>query len=233
MKTVDVHLLGRTPYRECWDLQRTLVDQRARSVCGDRLLLTEHDPVYTFGTGSDTNHLLASPEELNSLAADVVHTDRGGDVTFHGPGQLVVYPILDLTHYRPDLHWYLRQLEEVVLRTLKVFGISAGRMPEYTGVWVSGEKICALGVRCSRWVTSHGLALNVAADLTYFGRIIPCGIFERGVTSMEKVLGNAPPLGKVGEVLIREFGVVFDVEMNVVADSYAGVSGEPFERATA
>ncbi len=224
---------GRLPYRDCWDLQRTIFDRCVRGSGPNTLILTEHDPVYTFGTSSDPHHLLASQGELQQLGAIVVQTDRGGDVTFHGPGQLVAYPILSLTDFRTDLHWYLRQLEEVVIRTLAAFGVVGSREPGYTGVWVSGEKICAIGVKTSRWVTMHGLALNVSTDLAFFRRIIPCGIFERGVTSLEQVLAKKLSLAAVAQILVREFGEVFEANMIAFAHCEAGVIGESIERTTA
>ena len=224
---------GRLQYRACWDLQRTLFDRCVRGSGPNTLILTEHDPVYTFGTSSDPHHLLASEGEIQQLGATVVQTDRGGDVTFHGPGQLVAYPIFSLTDFRTDLHWYLRQLEEVVIRTLAAFGVVGSRESGYTGVWVSGEKICAIGVKTSRWVTMHGLALNLSTDLAFFRRIIPCGIFERGVTSLEEVLATTPPLAEVSRELVREFGEVFEANMIASAESEGGVIGESLERTTA
>jgi lipoyl(octanoyl) transferase len=202
----------RTNYRRCWELQQRLFDLRSGGMIGDTLILTEHDPVYTIGNGGDQNHLLASPAELSLIGADVVATNRGGDITYHGPGQLVGYPILDLTSFYRDLHRYLRDLEEVVIRTLARFGVKGGRAEGYTGVWIGNEKICALGVRTSRWVTMHGFALNVSTDLKYFDRIIPCGIFEKGVTSLEAVVGHSVSLNDVIPALLEEFSGVFGVE---------------------
>lgn len=201
--------LGRTEYRECWDLQRRLARARADAAVPDILLLTEHDHVYTIGRSGDNRHLLATDEELSRTGVAVVHTDRGGDITYHGPGQLVGYPILDLTAHGSDLHAYLRMLEEAVIRTLFEFGLSAGRHPSYTGVWVGGEKICAIGVRTSRWITTHGFALNVSTDLKRFDRIIPCGIFEKGVTSMNSRLGREVTLGDVEQAIATHMGAVF------------------------
>jgi lipoyl(octanoyl) transferase len=179
----------------------------------DTLLLTQHDPVYTIGKSGSELHLLAGDEELRERGVSVWHNDRGGDITFHGPGQLVGYPILDLNGYYLDLHRYLRDLEEVVIRSLGAWGIAAGRMPEYTGVWTGGDKICAIGVKSSRWVTMHGFALNVSTDLSFFQRIIPCGIFERGVTSMEQALGRAVTVADVTGVVAEQFGAVFGAEV--------------------
>jgi len=211
--TITVVSLGRTDYGRCWELQRTLLERRRDGSAGDILLLTEHDPVYTIGTSGDANHLLASAQELAQKGITVVHTDRGGDITYHGPGQLVGYPILDLHGYYLDLHRYLRDIEETVIRTLRRFRIEGERMAEYTGVWVGGEKICAIGIRSSRWVTMHGFALNVGTDLSMFQRIIPCGIFERGVTSMREVLGREVDTNEVAGGIVEEFGAVFGADV--------------------
>ena len=205
--------IGRTAYQACWDVQRALVEARRAGTVPDTLLLTEHDHVYTIGTGGSDLHLLAGEEELREKGVSVVRTDRGGDITYHGPGQLVGYPILDLSTRHCDLHRYLRDLEEVIIRTLAGFGVRGGRIDGYTGVWVAGEKICAIGIKSSRWITMHGFALNVNTDLTYFQRIIPCGIFERGVTSLREVLGKEIPLSAVAAPLARAFGEVFECAM--------------------
>lgn len=205
--------IGRTAYQACWDMQRALVEARRTGAIPDTLLLTEHDHVYTIGTGGSDLHLLAGKEELREKGVSVVRNDRGGDITYHGPGQLVGYPILDLSIRHRDLHRYLRDLEEVVIRTLAGFGVRAERIDGYTGVWVAGEKICAIGIKTSRWITMHGFALNVNTDLTYYQRIIPCGIFERGVTSLREVLGTEIPVGAVASPLVRAFGEVFESAM--------------------
>jgi lipoate-protein ligase B len=205
--------LGKTEYRECWDLQRGLARARGEGAVPDVLLLTEHDHVYTVGRSGDDRHLLATGDELSRTGASLVHTDRGGDITYHGPGQLIGYPILDLTRHGSDLHLYLRMLEEAVIRTLREFGIEAGRHPSYTGVWVGGDKICAIGVKTSRWITTHGFALNVSTDLRRFDRIIPCGIFERGVTSMAVRLGRDVGIGEVEPVAARAVAGVFSSEV--------------------
>lgn len=209
MTMIRSAFLGRTRYRACWDLQRELHGERRAGRISDTLLLTEHDAVYTIGTGGSELHLLASEAELRSRGAEVVRTDRGGDITFHGPGQLVGYPILDLRGHYLDLHRYLRDLEEVIIRVLALYDVRGERMPEYTGVWVGGEKICAIGIRSSGWVTMHGFALNVTTDLSYFGRIIPCGIFERGVTSLAARTGSEVPLEEIAERTAEKFGEVF------------------------
>ncbi len=216
-RSILVADLGRTEYRWCWDLQHQVVEARRHGRGTDILLLTEHDHVYTIGRTGNADHLLATEDELKSRGIGLCFNDRGGDITYHGPGQLVGYPMLDLNHYYHDLHRYLRDIEEVVIRTLRRFGIRGERSSGYTGVWVAGEKICAIGIRSTRWLTMHGFALNVDTDLRYFQRIIPCGIFERGVTSMQEVLGYDVSVGEVGHLLATDFGEVFSAEMRFVS----------------
>ncbi|MCC6398451.1 MAG: lipoyl(octanoyl) transferase LipB [Bacteroidetes bacterium] len=204
-----VHRLGRTPYRQCWETQREFFSRRLAGEIPDTLLLTEHDHVYTLGRGSRAEHLLADAEWLGARGVDVVHVDRGGDITYHGPGQLVAYPILDLSRHGRDLNRYLRRLEEVVIRVLGRLGVRASCLPGYTGVWVAGDKICAIGIKASRWVTMHGIALNVTTDLSYFRRIIPCGIFEKGVTSVLDATGLAYPLAAIEDHFIDEVAAAF------------------------
>lgn len=211
MKDLAVVNLGLTEYKSCWELQRRVFDLRAKGVIPDTLLLTEHQHVYTIGKGGDDNHLLAADEELQLKGVAVFHNDRGGDITYHGPGQLVGYPILDLKGFYLDLHRYLRDLEEVVIRTLGHYGIESRRIQEYTGVWVGDEKICAIGVKSGRWITMHGFAFNINTDLSHFSRIIPCGIFEKGVTSMQTVLGISVDFEDVTGILTGKFGEVFGV----------------------
>jgi lipoyl(octanoyl) transferase len=210
-QSVQLHVtnLGRSRYGDTWELQRRLFELRMEGKIDDVLLLTEHEHVYTIGKGGDENHLLASTQELQTDGVEVFRIDRGGDITYHGPGQVVGYPILDLNGYFRDIHRYLRSLEEVIIRALGQFGIQAGREEGMTGAWVSGEKIAAIGVKVSRWRTMHGFALNVNTDLTKFSRIIPCGIFHKGVTSIQKILGREVPLGEVEESLTTSFSSVF------------------------
>lgn len=205
--------LDRTRYAEAWELQQRLWDLRHRGLVGDLLLFTEHEHVYTIGKGGDENHLLANDEELSKTGAEMFRIDRGGDVTYHGPGQIVGYPILDLSNSLPDIHRYLRNLEEVIILALRDFGIEGGREEGMTGVWVGGNKVAALGVKVSRWVTMHGFALNVNTDLSRFDRIIPCGIFHKGVTSMERLLGRPVELSKVRARLSATFGGVFGADV--------------------
>ncbi len=201
--------IGRTRYADAWELQKKLFEMRRYGLVGDMFLLTEHEHVYTFGKGGDENHLLASEDELKRNGTEVFHIDRGGDVTYHGPGQIVGYPILDLNNYFADIHRYLRCLEEVIIQTLLEYGVEGEREEGLTGVWVKGEKIAAVGVKISRWITMHGFAFNVNTDLSYFDRIIPCGIFHKGVTSLERVLGREVPIEEVQSKLVEEFGHVF------------------------
>ncbi|HMA42086.1 MAG TPA: lipoyl(octanoyl) transferase LipB [Gemmatimonadales bacterium] len=183
MKSLDVLLAGRVPYRAALAWQRALAEERIAGRRGDLLLLLEHDPVVTLGRTSDSGNLL-QPEGI-----DVVEVERGGDVTYHGPGQLVGYPILDLSGYRQDLHWYLRTLEDALIVALARLDIAAGREPGRTGVWTSGRKIASIGVHVKRWVTWHGFALNVTTDLAAFDRIVPCGIPGVVMTSIRQELG--------------------------------------------
>ncbi len=211
MKTLNIINLGETAYKECWRLQQEVHARRRAGQCADTLLLTTHRHVYTIGKGGDDDHLLAGAGELLKSGVEVVRTDRGGDITYHGPGQLVAYPIFDLNDHGADVHRYLRDLEEVIIGTLAEHGINAEREPAYTGVWVGGEKIAAIGVKVAGWVTMHGFALNVFSDLGFFGRIIPCGITHAGVTSMEKCLGTLVPMDAVTDSAIRHFERVFSL----------------------
>jgi lipoyl(octanoyl) transferase len=206
--------LNRTHYADAWSLQQKLWTHRRADVIEDIILLTEHEHVYTLGKSSNDNHLLASDEELTLAGIEVFHTDRGGDITYHGPGQIVGYPILDLNNYFCDIHRYMRSLEEVIIRALSHFGVMGVREEGMTGVWVDGEKIAALGVKVSHWITMHGFALNVNTDLTKYNRIIPCGIFHKGVTSMQKVLGQNIDMELICRELIDCFCEVFKCQQS-------------------
>jgi lipoate-protein ligase B len=203
--------LGQTNYSDAWDLQRRVWQARVEQRIPDVVLFTEHTHTFTLGKSSDPNHLLATEGELRANDIEVFNIDRGGDITYHGPGQLVGYPILDLHHYGLDVHHYLRSLEELLIRTVAEFGVQAKRDEGFTGVWVGEEKIAALGIKVSRWVTMHGFALNVNTDLSYFDRIIPCGIFHKGVSSLQQLVGHELPLADVIDALIKQFQTVFDV----------------------
>ncbi len=198
--------LGRVSYADGLALQRDLVKRRIEGTIQDTLVLLEHPPVYTMGKVAKPEHV------LNPGDAEVVTTDRGGDVTFHGPGQLVGYPIVDLNALKRDVKWYLEQLEETMIRLCAAYGIQAGRQPGYTGAWVGDEKIGAIGVRVERWVTSHGFAFNVSTDLAYFDRIVPCGIRGKGVTTLAK-LGRVETLESVARRAAACFGDVLGREM--------------------
>ncbi len=212
---MDVRRLGTIDYQAGLDLQRELVEQRKRGEIDDQLLLLEHPDVITLGakTRNDRSHILESAEALAERGVSVFETGRGGDVTYHGPGQLVGYPIIDLKPDRCDVHRYVRDLEEVLIRAVATFGISAGRVNGLTGIWVGPPgreaKLAAIGVRISRWVTSHGFALNVNTDLSRFGLIVPCGITDRGVTSMERLLGRNVPMDEVANAVVNAFSSVF------------------------
>src|SRR5207249_2103415 len=202
---------GRVLYLEALALQRKLVEQRRSGAIDDVLLLLEHPHVITLGVRGDGGraHILAGADALAARGVEVHETGRGGDVTYHGPGQIVGYPILDLKPDRCDVHRYVRDLEDVLIRTAADFGIGAQRVPGLTGVWVGREKLAAIGVRLSRWITSHGFALNVSTDLEYFNLIVPCGIADRGVTSVERLLGRHVARQEVEDRLVVHFGDVF------------------------
>ena len=214
MRLIEVRSLGVVPYAEALDLQRRLVDERKAGRIPDQLLLLEHPPVITLGVRarSDRSHVLASPEALAARGVQLFETGRGGDVTYHGPGQLVGYPILDLKPDRCDVHRYVRDIEEALIRTAATFGVRAGRAAGLTGVWVGTEKLAAIGVRISRWITSHGFAFNVTTALDYFGLIVPCGIADRGVTSLQKLLDRSVSIADVSEAATAAFAEVFDRE---------------------
>lgn len=204
-----VYSLGLVPYREAWDLQKKLHRERVEERNPDALLLLQHPPVLTLGRGSNPDSLLCSREALEQRGVELFEIERGGDVTYHGPGQLVGYPIMDLEPLGRDLHKYLRSLEEVLILTLAEYGLGAGRNSGFTGVWVKKEKIASIGIHVSHWVTRHGFALNVANDLTYFDLIVPCGLPEIEMTSMEKILGQKVEWGILEERIIGFFGEIF------------------------
>jgi lipoyl(octanoyl) transferase len=211
VRTLEVKRLGLVPYEAALELQRQLVEERKAQRIPDQLLLLQHPPVITLGVKVRDNraHVLAGPEELARQGVELFQAGRGGDVTFHGPGQLVGYPILDLNPERRDVHRYVRDLEEVLIRVAASFGIVATRQPGLTGAWVGNEKLAAIGVRIARWVTSHGFALNVATDLSHFDLIVPCGIRDKGVTSLERLLGHPVSMAEVEAATISAFESVF------------------------
>ena len=209
---LDVEHLGVVGYDEASRLQQQLVARRQAGRIADRLLLLQHPPVITLGVAARESraNVLASPAELRRRGVAVRAVRRGGDVTYHGPGQLVGYPVIELAPGRRDVHRYVRDLEEVLMRTAAHFGVPAGREPGLTGVWVGHDKLAAIGVRFSRWVTSHGFALNVDTDLAHFRLIRPCGIDGRGVTSLAALTGRAPPVDEVAAVAAAHFAEVFE-----------------------
>jgi lipoyl(octanoyl) transferase len=208
-----VQRLGRISYARGLEVQERLVAERQAGRVPDHLLLLEHDPVFTLGRNARRENVLSTTEALRDRGFDVFETGRGGDVTYHGPGQVVGYPILDLSPDRRDVHRYVRNLEEVMIRTCGDYGLEAGRVEGLTGTWVGPDKIGAIGVRISRWVTSHGFAFNVSTDLDAFALIVPCGIRERGVTSLERRLGRTVRLDEVMDRLAVHFAAVFEREI--------------------
>jgi lipoyl(octanoyl) transferase len=224
--------LGLMDYKICWDIQEQLFNETISQKIANRnlepqlqintsnhLLFVEHPHVYTLGKSGDVSHLLINEDQLEEKKATYYKTNRGGDITYHGPGQLVGYPILDLDHFFTDIDKYLRLLEETIIRTLDEYGIKAGRSKGETGVWLEEDnlfkarKICAMGVRCSRWVTMHGWGFNVNSNLNYFSNIVPCGIHNKAVTSLNKELGQDVDMNEIKEKLKKHFSVLFDCEL--------------------
>ena len=238
MQEVFFRDLGRAGYKQVWDYQESLLQENVRIktelrrltdhpeavgasglVTSNYLLFVEHFPVYTLGKSGHMENVLIDEDHMKERGIDFFRTNRGGDITFHGPGQIVGYPILDLERFYTDIGKYLRNLEEVIILVLKTYGLQGDRSPGETGVWIEPgvkgreRKICAIGVRCSRWITMHGFAFNVNTDLDYFGSIIPCGIQDKQVTSLEKELGYALPIEEVKDEVRRRFEEVFHVEL--------------------
>ena len=231
-KKVQFIDLGEIDYQEAWDYQTKLFEEIVRIKIRNRslpeteqvitpnyLIFCEHDHVYTLGKSGSESHLLLDAQGLKARQATYVKTNRGGDITYHGPGQIVGYPVLDLDNFFTDIHKYLRLLEEAVILTLADFGIQAGRIEGLTGVWLDHErqenprKICAMGVKSSRWVTMHGFALNVNTDLDYFSNIVPCGISDKAVTSLKKELGAAQDMDKVESILKEKISALFQMDL--------------------
>ncbi|MBX2965132.1 MAG: lipoyl(octanoyl) transferase LipB [Cyclobacteriaceae bacterium] len=230
-KTQFIHL-GLIDYQQAWDYQASLFSKildvkkinrdlpdEQQTLTENFLIFCEHPHVFTLGKSGNDANLNTPKEDLYTIHASYVHTNRGGDITYHGPGQIVGYPVIDLENFFTDIHQYMRLLEEAVIQTLKEFKITAGRIPGLTGVWLDPEnetrarKICALGVKTSRWVTMHGFALNVNTDLTYFGHIVPCGITDKAVTSIEHELGRKQDIKAVEEILKRKIAEQFNMEL--------------------
>jgi lipoyl(octanoyl) transferase len=226
---VDLGVMG---YAEAQALQRQVVTARKAGLVPDVLLLCEHPPVITLGRNARREHVLAPQRVLEQMGVELFETDRGGDVTFHGPGQLVGYPILNLAAIRRDVVWYVRQLEEALLRATSVFGISTARVQGKTGIWAAPpgqqeEKLAAIGIHISRWVTSHGFALNVSTDLRFFDLIVPCGIRDRRPTSLEKLLGRAVPRQEVLEQIVPAFEEAFGLRMRPASPAELAAALEP------
>lgn len=234
-QTVAFRDLGQMDYKTAWDYQEALLKENLAVKAGAAdghpaagtgglptkhyLLFVEHPPVYTLGKSGKAENVLLSDEQRREQGIEFYQTNRGGDITFHGPGQIVGYPILDLEKFYTDIGRYLRDLEEVVIKTLAEYGIAAGRSPGETGVWIDPDirgrerKICAMGVRCSRWITMHGFAFNVNTDLSYFKGIVPCGIQNKTVTSLKQELGHAVPIAEVKERVKQHFATVFNASL--------------------
>ena len=222
VRALDVRRLGLVPYADGLELQRALVEDRKADRIPDTLLLLQHPHVVTIGVKKDgRSHILATPEQLVSRGVEVFETGRGGDVTYHGPGQIVGYPIMDLSPDRRDVHRYVRDLEEVMIRVCANYGLTAGRIKGFSGAWIrstrsarSGQaveaKIGAIGVRISRWITSHGFAFNVTTDVDFFNLIVPCGIADRGVTSLSKEIGRTPAMSEIEDSFVEHFAAVFE-----------------------
>ncbi len=222
---LTVDHLGTVAYRPAWELQDEIADQRRGRRIGDRLLLVEHFPVYTIGRGGDASNMLASSERLHELGVELVRIDRGGDITYHGPGQLVAYPIVELRDPL-DLRRYVRILEAAVIDTAAAFGVAATHVEGLPGIWVAGErKLAAIGVRVKRGVTTHGLALNVNTDLKWFEEMIPCGIPNKRVTSLARELGTAVPMDSVEDELARQLARHFGLHMAEGAEGVVGPAG--------
>ena len=213
-RPIEIRRLGVVPYADALELQKSLVERRKAGTIPDQLLLLEHPPVITLGvkTRNDRSHVIATPEALEDEGVEVVESGRGGDVTYHGPGQLVGYPILDLRPDRCDVHRYVRDLEETMIRAVAAFGINAHRMPGLTGAWVADDKLAAIGVRIARWVTSHGFALNVSTNLAHFDLIVPCGIADKGVTSIERLTSRPVAMTEVADAVATALADVFGRE---------------------
>jgi lipoyl(octanoyl) transferase len=223
MRPLEVRLLGVVEYAEALAVQRALVEERRAERVPDLLLLLQHPPVITVGVKGDggRSHVVAAPDQLARLGIEIQETGRGGDVTYHGPGQIVGYPILDLKPDRCDVHRYVRDIEEVMIRVCADFGVAAKRVPGLTGTWVEGRKIGAIGIRMSRWITSHGFAFNVSTDLRHFALIVPCGIGDRDVTSLEAATGQRHSVPGVEAQVIRRFCDVFERRVSAPAASEA------------
>ena len=234
MREVILQDLSRQSYKQTWDYQEELLQQKIKAKQSnkaepDYLLFVEHDPVYTLGKNGKEKNLLINRKSLEEKGIEFYHINRGGDITFHGPQQLVGYPILDLDNYKTDLGWYLRSLEEVIILTIGEYGLEGERSAGETGVWLDASvkgrerKICAMGIRCSRWVTMHGFALNVNVDLNYFNFITPCGIQNKQVTSLQRELGQTVSMNEAKDKLVKNFEQVFEIKMSENIQSFFNI----------
>jgi len=201
--------LGLIDYQSAWDLQKEIFDKRIDDKTDDTFFLLEHSHTYTLGKVAHIENLLMNDSQLKELGISVYEIDRGGDITYHGPGQIVGYPIINLKNWKEDTHEYLRSLEQVIINVCKEYGLETGRKTNYTGVWIGERKIAAIGIKISRWVTMHGFAFNINTDLNFFNGIIPCGIKEKEVTSLSKELGNEISIQEVKEKLVNQFKIIF------------------------
>ncbi len=206
----DIDLID---YKEAWDLQKDTFAARVNKNISDVLYLLEHPHTYTLGKVADKSHLVGSEDYLKKNNISVYDIDRGGDITYHGPGQIVGYPIIDLNDWLNDTHKYLRALEEVIIRTCAEYGLTGTRDPKYTGVWIENRKIAAIGIKVSRWITMHGFAFNVNTDLSLFNGIVPCGIYDKDVTSLQRELGRQVDIKEVKEKLVNHFKEVFNYDL--------------------
>jgi len=209
-KRLNICDLGFIDYKEAWDLQKEILELRSKNKIDDIFFLLEHPNTYTLGKIADKKNLIGSEEYLKENKISVYDIDRGGDITYHGPGQIVGYPVIDLNNWQLDTHKYLRALEEVIIKTCEYYGLTAGRVPKYTGVWIENRKIAAIGIKVSHWITMHGFAFNVNTDLSLFNGIIPCGISDKEVTSLQKELSREININEVKNLLIRNFKEIFE-----------------------
>jgi len=204
--------LGLIDYKEAWDLQKSVHQLKTENKIDDVLFLLEHPHTYTLGKTADKENLVGGDEYLTENNISVYDIDRGGDITYHGPGQIVGYPIISLTNWNQDTHKYLRAIEEVIIKVCDEYGLDASRVEKYTGVWIDDRKICAIGIKVSRWITMHGFAFNVNTDLKLFKGIIPCGISDKDVTSLNRELKKEINLGEVKERILHQFSVIFNYD---------------------
>jgi len=201
--------LGFIDYKEAWDLQKEIFIKRTHDEIADTFFMLEHPHTYTLGKVAEKENLLSGEEQLKKLGVSVYEIDRGGDITYHGPGQIVGYPIIKLSDWKEDTHAYLRGLEEIIMNVCEDYGLKPERNPKYTGVWIENRKIAAIGIKVSRWVTMHGFAFNINTDLNLFEGIVPCGIRDKEVTSLEKELGKKISIDEVKMKLLKEFEKFF------------------------